>query len=178
MKSNYKWPYNTLICSSDWYNCFSGPIPSYCYAGISRLCINIFFFLLCDLRGLVGYRSVFSSDTRGTGFMHRAFLSMIVLQHIFFFFRTSSVLVIRILEYRVFCLIYYTHLTFHIQISSFLHFSTHFSYFLAVVFLLILHMYLFLCSVWEIPWSPWKCQERSIGKSIFWLYLLINLSGF
>ncbi|KDO45761.1 hypothetical protein CISIN_1g0060682mg, partial [Citrus sinensis] len=24
--------------------------------------------------GLVGYRSVFSSDTRGTGFMHRAFL--------------------------------------------------------------------------------------------------------
>ncbi|KAH9742764.1 Tr-type G domain-containing protein [Citrus sinensis] len=25
-------------------------------------------------RGLVGYRSVFSSDTRGTGFMHRAFL--------------------------------------------------------------------------------------------------------
>ncbi|CAL9011826.1 unnamed protein product [Prunus brigantina] len=25
-------------------------------------------------QGLVGYRSVFSSDTRGTGFMHRAFL--------------------------------------------------------------------------------------------------------
>lgn len=32
-------------------------------------------------RGLVGYRSVFSSDTRGTGFMHRAFLSM--LEHNF-----------------------------------------------------------------------------------------------
>lgn len=28
---------------------------------------------LVSLRGLVGYRSVFSSDTRGTGFMHRAF---------------------------------------------------------------------------------------------------------
>ncbi|KAK3025396.1 hypothetical protein RJ639_044651 [Escallonia herrerae] len=27
----------------------------------------------CPSRGLVGYRSVFSSDTRGTGFMHRAF---------------------------------------------------------------------------------------------------------
>lgn len=34
-------------------------------------------------RGLVGYRSVFSSDTRGTGFMHRAFLSMHVLLKIF-----------------------------------------------------------------------------------------------
>lgn len=32
-------------------------------------------FHLLFLRGLVGYRSVFSSDTRGTGFMHRAFLS-------------------------------------------------------------------------------------------------------
>ncbi|XVF60916.1 hypothetical protein PTKIN_Ptkin08bG0086400 [Pterospermum kingtungense] len=31
--------------------------------------------LTCPSRGLVGYRSVFSSDTRGTGFMHRAFLS-------------------------------------------------------------------------------------------------------
>ncbi|KAL5793683.1 hypothetical protein ACOSP7_002277 [Xanthoceras sorbifolium] len=30
--------------------------------------------LTCPSRGLVGYRSVFSSDTRGTGFMHRAFL--------------------------------------------------------------------------------------------------------
>ncbi|GAA0170962.1 translation elongation factor [Lithospermum erythrorhizon] len=30
----------------------------------------------CPSRGLVGYRSVFSSVTRGTGFMHRAFLSM------------------------------------------------------------------------------------------------------
>ncbi|KAJ4840946.1 hypothetical protein Tsubulata_023075 [Turnera subulata] len=29
----------------------------------------------CPSRGLVGYRSVFSSDTRGTGFMHRAFLA-------------------------------------------------------------------------------------------------------
>ncbi|XP_078428306.1 elongation factor family protein [Wolffia australiana] len=31
--------------------------------------------LTCPSRGLVGYRSVFSSDTRGTGFMHRAFLN-------------------------------------------------------------------------------------------------------
>ncbi|XP_027346459.1 uncharacterized protein LOC113858159 isoform X2 [Abrus precatorius] len=31
--------------------------------------------LTCPSRGLVGYRSVFSSDTRGTGFMHRAFLA-------------------------------------------------------------------------------------------------------
>nr|VDC79789.1 unnamed protein product [Brassica rapa] len=30
--------------------------------------------LTCPSRGLVGYRCVFSSDTRGTGFMHRAFL--------------------------------------------------------------------------------------------------------
>ncbi|XP_020265138.1 uncharacterized protein LOC109840784 isoform X2 [Asparagus officinalis] len=29
----------------------------------------------CPSRGLVGYRSVFSSVTRGTGFMHRAFLA-------------------------------------------------------------------------------------------------------
>ncbi|KAG6553221.1 hypothetical protein Mapa_004955 [Marchantia paleacea] len=28
----------------------------------------------CPSRGLVGYRSVFSTDTHGTGFMHRAFL--------------------------------------------------------------------------------------------------------
>ncbi|XP_034701051.1 50S ribosomal subunit assembly factor BipA-like [Vitis riparia] len=33
--------------------------------------------MTCPSRGLVGYRSVFSSDTRGTGFMHRAFLSML-----------------------------------------------------------------------------------------------------
>ncbi|RWR96389.1 GTP-binding protein TypA/BipA [Cinnamomum micranthum f. kanehirae] len=31
--------------------------------------------LTCPSRGLVGYRSVFSSDTHGTGFMHRAFLT-------------------------------------------------------------------------------------------------------
>ncbi|KAL4573199.1 hypothetical protein LXL04_019998 [Taraxacum kok-saghyz] len=31
--------------------------------------------LTCPSRGLVGYRSVFSSDTRGTGFMHRAFMA-------------------------------------------------------------------------------------------------------
>ncbi|KAL8131395.1 uncharacterized protein LOC141711578 [Apium graveolens] len=31
--------------------------------------------LTCPSRGLVGYRSVFSSSTRGTGFMHRAFLT-------------------------------------------------------------------------------------------------------
>ena len=40
-------------------------------------------------RGLVGYRSVFSSDTRGTGFMHRAFLSMFIslfpFSFVFFF---------------------------------------------------------------------------------------------
>ncbi|KHN41617.1 GTP-binding protein TypA/BipA like [Glycine soja] len=35
--------------------------------GRTRLCLT------CPSRGLVGYRSVFSSDTRGTGFMHRAF---------------------------------------------------------------------------------------------------------
>lgn len=35
-------------------------------------------FHLLFLRGLVGYRSVFSSDTRGTGFMHRAFLSIYI----------------------------------------------------------------------------------------------------
>lgn len=34
-----------------------------------------FSYVLHTCRGLVGYRSVFSSDTRGTGFMHRAFLS-------------------------------------------------------------------------------------------------------
>ncbi|OIW05994.1 hypothetical protein TanjilG_11681 [Lupinus angustifolius] len=31
--------------------------------------------LTCPSRGLVGYRSVFSTDTRGTGFMHCAFLA-------------------------------------------------------------------------------------------------------
>ncbi|CAK8577084.1 unnamed protein product [Lathyrus sativus] len=31
--------------------------------------------LTCPSRGLVGYRNVFSSETRGTGFMHRAFLT-------------------------------------------------------------------------------------------------------
>ncbi|XP_059663216.1 uncharacterized protein LOC132308932 [Cornus florida] len=36
--------------------------------GRTRMSLN------CPSRGLVGYRSVFSSDTRGTGFMHRAFL--------------------------------------------------------------------------------------------------------
>lgn len=36
--------------------------------GRTRLCLT------CPSRGLVGYRSVFSSETRGTGFMHRAFL--------------------------------------------------------------------------------------------------------
>ncbi|PWA99311.1 elongation factor family protein [Artemisia annua] len=30
--------------------------------------------LTCPTRGLIGYRSVFSSDTRGTGFMHSAYL--------------------------------------------------------------------------------------------------------
>ncbi|KAJ7948388.1 GTP-binding protein TypA/BipA-like [Quillaja saponaria] len=42
-----------------------GPVPG--NVGRTKL------FLTCPSRGLVGYRSVFSSDTRGTGFMHRAF---------------------------------------------------------------------------------------------------------
>lgn len=42
-----------------------GPVPG--NFGRTRLSLT------CPSRGLVGYRSVFSSDTRGTGFMHRAF---------------------------------------------------------------------------------------------------------
>ncbi|KAL0311512.1 UNVERIFIED_CONTAM: 50S ribosomal subunit assembly factor BipA [Sesamum angustifolium] len=45
-----------------------GPVPG--NVGRTRLCLT------CPSRGLVGYRSVFNSVTRGTGFMHRAFLSM------------------------------------------------------------------------------------------------------
>ncbi|GER26323.1 elongation factor family protein [Striga asiatica] len=44
-----------------------GPVPG--NIGRTRLCLT------CPSRGLVGYRSVFNSDTRGTGFMHRAFLA-------------------------------------------------------------------------------------------------------
>ncbi|XP_019194095.1 PREDICTED: uncharacterized protein LOC109188055 [Ipomoea nil] len=44
-----------------------GPVPG--NVGRTRMCLT------CPSRGLVGYRSVFSSDTRGTGFMHRAFLN-------------------------------------------------------------------------------------------------------
>ncbi|XP_012079025.1 50S ribosomal subunit assembly factor BipA [Jatropha curcas] len=44
-----------------------GPVPG--HLGRTRLALT------CPSRGLVGYRSVFSSDTRGTGFMHRAFLT-------------------------------------------------------------------------------------------------------
>ncbi|KAL7185428.1 hypothetical protein ACSBR2_027380 [Camellia fascicularis] len=44
-----------------------GPVPG--NMGRTRMCLT------CPSRGLVGYRSVFSSDTRGTGFMHRAFLT-------------------------------------------------------------------------------------------------------
>ncbi|CAA0808831.1 elongation factor family protein [Striga hermonthica] len=44
-----------------------GPVPG--NVGRTRLCLT------CPSRGLVGYRSVFNSDTRGTGFMHRAFLA-------------------------------------------------------------------------------------------------------
>ncbi|KAG5551995.1 hypothetical protein RHGRI_010171 [Rhododendron griersonianum] len=44
-----------------------GPVPG--NNGRTRMCLT------CPSRGLVGYRSVFSSDTRGTGFMHRAFLT-------------------------------------------------------------------------------------------------------
>ncbi|XP_051135796.1 uncharacterized protein LOC127254626 [Andrographis paniculata] len=43
-----------------------GPVPG--NVGRTRVCLT------CPSRGLVGYRSVFNSDTRGTGFMHRAFL--------------------------------------------------------------------------------------------------------
>lgn len=43
-----------------------GPVPG--NEGRTRMSLT------CPSRGLVGYRSVFSSDTRGTGFMHRAFL--------------------------------------------------------------------------------------------------------
>uniref|UniRef100_A0A0V0IJS8 Putative translation factor GUF1, mitochondrial-like n=1 Tax=Solanum chacoense TaxID=4108 RepID=A0A0V0IJS8_SOLCH len=46
-----------------------GPVPG--SMGRTRMCLT------CPSRGLVGYRSVFSSDTRGSGFMHRAFLSML-----------------------------------------------------------------------------------------------------
>ncbi|CAO2813110.1 unnamed protein product [Amaranthus hypochondriacus] len=42
-----------------------GPVPG--HAGRTRL------LMTCPSRGLVGYRSVFFSVTRGTGFMHRAF---------------------------------------------------------------------------------------------------------
>lgn len=44
-----------------------GPVPE--NFGRTKLCLT------CPSRGLVGYRSVFNSDTRGTGFMHRAFLA-------------------------------------------------------------------------------------------------------
>eukprot|EP00268_Persea_americana_P034206 TRINITY_DN33853_c0_g1_i2.p1 TRINITY_DN33853_c0_g1~~TRINITY_DN33853_c0_g1_i2.p1 ORF type:complete len:236 (-),score=44.51 TRINITY_DN33853_c0_g1_i2:241-948(-) len=44
-----------------------GPVPG----NIGRTKLS----LTCPSRGLVGYRSVFSSDTHGTGFMHRAFLT-------------------------------------------------------------------------------------------------------
>ncbi|KAL3821434.1 hypothetical protein ACJIZ3_007339 [Penstemon smallii] len=44
-----------------------GPVPG--HVGRTRLCLT------CPSRGLVGYRSVFNSVTRGTGFMHRAFLN-------------------------------------------------------------------------------------------------------
>ncbi|KAK9285503.1 hypothetical protein L1049_024697 [Liquidambar formosana] len=44
-----------------------GPVPG--NVGRTRMSLT------CPSRGLVGYRSAFSSDTRGTGFMHRAFLT-------------------------------------------------------------------------------------------------------
>ncbi|CAM8934918.1 unnamed protein product [Rhodiola kirilowii] len=44
-----------------------GPVPG--HVGRTRMSLT------CPSRGLVGYRSVFSSDTRGSGFMHRAFLT-------------------------------------------------------------------------------------------------------
>ncbi|EPS59840.1 hypothetical protein M569_14965, partial [Genlisea aurea] len=51
-----------------------GPVPG--HNGRSRICLTCpSRHFLFDDRGLVGYRSVFNSDTRGTGFMHRAFLN-------------------------------------------------------------------------------------------------------
>ncbi|KAI4331091.1 hypothetical protein MLD38_029314 [Melastoma candidum] len=44
-----------------------GPVPG----NVGRTKLS----LTCPSRGLVGYRSIFSTDTRGTGFMHRAFLT-------------------------------------------------------------------------------------------------------
>ncbi|CAI9089280.1 OLC1v1023830C3 [Oldenlandia corymbosa var. corymbosa] len=44
-----------------------GPVPG--HSDRTKICLT------CPSRGLVGYRSVFSSDTRGTGFMHRAFMA-------------------------------------------------------------------------------------------------------
>ncbi|OAY76005.1 GTP-binding protein TypA/BipA [Ananas comosus] len=44
-----------------------GPVPG--CDGRTRISLS------CPSRGLVGYKGVFSSDTRGTGFMHRAFQS-------------------------------------------------------------------------------------------------------
>ncbi|XP_020574333.1 uncharacterized protein LOC110020535 [Phalaenopsis equestris] len=44
-----------------------GPVPG--NVGRTRMSLT------CPSRGLVGYRSVFSTDTRGSGFMHRAFLT-------------------------------------------------------------------------------------------------------
>ncbi|CAN6482707.1 unnamed protein product [Victoria cruziana] len=43
-----------------------GPVPG--NIGRTKMCLT------CPSRGLVGYRSVFNTDTHGTGFMHRAFL--------------------------------------------------------------------------------------------------------
>ncbi|KAK9689789.1 hypothetical protein RND81_09G081200 [Saponaria officinalis] len=45
--------------------CDMGPVPG--HVGRTRM------LMTCPSRGLVGYRSVFFSVTRGTGFMHRAF---------------------------------------------------------------------------------------------------------
>ncbi|XP_068664454.1 uncharacterized protein [Aristolochia californica] len=44
-----------------------GPVPG--HVGRTRMSMT------CPSRGLVGYRTVFNSDTHGTGFMHRAFLT-------------------------------------------------------------------------------------------------------
>lgn len=117
-----------IICSSDWYYCFAGPIPSYCYAGISLDFVLIFFFSVVWSQG-AGW---LQKRVQQWHTWHRIYAPCIpqydCSSHIFFLFFRTSYVVIRILEYRVFCLIYYTHLTFDIQLSSFLHFSTHFSY--------------------------------------------------
>ncbi|KAF8766314.1 hypothetical protein HU200_007831 [Digitaria exilis] len=48
-----------------------GPVPGAAGTGRTRI------FMTCPSRGLVGVKGIFSSFTRGTGFMHRAFQGMV-----------------------------------------------------------------------------------------------------